>query len=121
MKPPPKPIDRTTAWVCLTTNLFVMPGVGSWMVGQRALAVTHVLMSLGGVLLMTVWLCWFVFQWIRNERMPQSFGPYFWTAVLSVVLFAGAWLWSLMSSVALLRRVSANPSPTGENQPPKLN
>ena len=115
-------IDRSTAWVCLTTNLFVMPGVGSWMAGQRALGVAHVLMSFGGVLLMTVWLCWFVFQWIESQQMPKSAGPYLWVAVLGVVLFAGAWLWSLMSSVALLRRAGRNAPPAPvENRPPMLN
>ena len=104
------------------TNLFVMPGVGSWMTGQRALGVLHAALALAGVTMMMAWLCWFVFKWIQNERMPQSAGPYLWVAVTGVALFAGAWLWSLMSSVALLRRVSANPPPVPvENQPPKLN
>ena len=99
-----------------------MPGFGSWMVGQRALGVLHAGLSFLGLAMMTVSLCWFVFNWIQNQQMPQSAGPYFWVAVTGIMLFVGAWFWSLVSSVALLRRVCANPPPAaGENVPPKLN
>lgn len=121
MTPPQKPITRSAAWIALLTNLFVMPGVGSWMAGQRLLGAVHFLMSCAGVGMMMVWLCWFMFQWIKSQSMPQARGPVFLLAAGGVVLFAAAWLWSLMVSIALVRRTGPDPAagqPSGA--PPEL-
>jgi len=115
---PPKPIDRSAAWVALTTNLLVLPGVGSWMAGQRMLGVTQILMSLAGMFLMTAWLCLFLFQWLRDEQMPRTLGPHLWLAIAGVVIFSAAWLWSLASSVALIRRAGATALKT--DTPPRV-
>src|SRR5258706_12351104 len=120
MTSPAKPIDRSAAWVALLTNLFVMPGVGSWMAGQRKLGATHFLLSLAGLLLMTAWVCFYVCDWISHQTMPAALGPQLWTGIAGAVLFIGAWLWSLMSSLALVRQANAAPPPES-SQPPKLN
>lgn len=101
------------------TNLFVMPGLGTWSTGQRALGALQALLSIAGVFLMTLWLVWFMYQWIQNEQMPKSDGPYAWIAVVGVVLFAGAWLWALITGVATIRRTRE--APISGTPPPKLN
>lgn len=90
------------------------------MVGQRMLGAVHFLLSLAGVFLMMAWVGFYVYDWITHEAMPAGFGPHVWTAITGVVLFTGTWLWSLMSSLALVRQASATP-PTGDSPPPKLN
>src|SRR6185503_5582799 len=116
---PYKRIDRQAAWVALLTNLLVMPGVGSWMAGQRKLGATHFALSLAGLVLMMTWVGCYLHDWITHEAMPAAFGPHPWVAVLGVVLFTGTWLWSLMSSLALVRLADTAPPPES-TQPPKL-
>jgi hypothetical protein len=109
-------LTESSAWACLATNLVVLPGVGSWIAGQRE-AVAQVVVACLGMVLMTGWLVWFVFSWIHHQRVPVLAGPFHWGGVLGVVLFLFAWCWSLVSGLQLVRQTrknqSAGPPPAG--------
>ena len=88
--------------------------------GQRRLGATHFLMSLAGVFEMVAWACLYVLDWITHEAIPAGLGPHLWMAFAGVALFTGSWLWSLMSSLALMRQAGAAPAPA-TSQPSRLN
>ncbi len=94
--------DETFAWSCLVTNLLGVPGLGTLAagdlggIGQLALAVV------GGVLL-TWWLIAFASAALEAGGLPLDTGPGLRAPVAGILLFGAGWLWSLGSSVALLR------------------
>lgn len=112
-----KPIDRAAAWVCLMTNLFVMPGVGSWIAGQRVLGAVQITLSVAGMGMMVFWLVWFVTRWIHDQQMPQSLGPFVGLAIAGIVVFVFTWSWSLVASVSLVRNAEPAAAP---GKPPHL-
>ena len=102
---PPKKLQRPAAVGYAFTNLFVLPGLGSIMAGQR-FGILQAVLATVGVLLMVGWLTWFLFSWLQAGQIPSGYGPYVWVAFLGVLLFVFSWSWSLVSSWQLLRSAS---------------
>jgi hypothetical protein len=128
MKPsstsPRRPLNRATAWGCLTSNLAI-PGSGTIVAGRRTGYLQGAL-ALAGMGLTTVYGVRFITWYFANRERLQQDGtdPFgvageIWVAVrwalLGMALFAVGWLWALGSSLAALREArraeSASPSP----------
>ena len=105
-------IDRPTAWACLLANLLVLPGLGSVTVGRRS-GYAQAALALTGVGLTLFWCGWVVIQWKRSGQLPETVGPYFWTALAGIGLFALAWSWALVSSIRLLLSSHQHPPEMG--------
>jgi hypothetical protein len=118
-----RPLDRATAWGCLTSNLAI-PGSGTIVAGRRTGYVQGAL-ALAGMGLTTVYGVRFMTWYFANYARLQQNGtdPFMvmgelWLAVrwalLGMALFAIAWLWALGSSLAALieaRRAEAPRKP----------
>ncbi len=108
---PRRPLDRTTAWGCLTANLAV-PGCGSLVSGrvsgyfQLALAVT-------GVSLTTVFglkfIMWHASNWADLQQTQPDMAANFqelWSHLRPVcigfLVFLAGMFWALASSVSIL-------------------
>ncbi len=84
------------------TNL-VLPGLGTWAAGRRAAGLAQIVVSQAGFIAAMVWAVWFVGVWMRTGELPIELGPYFWPAMAGVALFFVGWLWSLASSLQIVR------------------
>jgi hypothetical protein len=118
-----RPLDRTTAWGCLTANL-AMPGSGTLVAGRRR-GYVQGLLALAGMGLTTVFglrfFAWYFANYARLQEEladPVATAGEIWIAVrwalLGMALFALGWLWALGSSLILLRdarRAGSGPPP----------
>jgi hypothetical protein len=81
----------------------VLPGLGTWASGRRMAGITQIVASQAGFILMMSWGIWFVAAWIHTHEFPTELGPILWLIVPGAVMFFGAWLWALVSSLQILR------------------
>ncbi len=100
---PPRQLNRSRAYVLTGLNLLVAPGLGTFLAGRRmsgvlqiALAVTGFLLSGRGVLQLTNF-CLTADEFPDLDAIPlRALG-------ISLGLMLAAWLWSLVSSLQILR------------------
>jgi hypothetical protein len=98
-------VDETLAWSCLATNLLVLPGLGSLVARRRVEGLGQAVLALGGTALALYWLVSFGREWMRTEELPTDGGPDFAYGLLGVAVFAVGWLWSLVTSLLVVRAV----------------
>ena len=106
-----KPLDRTTAWGCLTANLAV-PGCGSLVAG-RVSGYFQLLLAIAGVTLTTLFgsrfIVWYVHHWGQMQQIetdPAASFQELWSrlrwALLGMLVFLAGLLWALASSFGIL-------------------
>lgn len=104
-------LDRRTAWACLTTNQFVLPGMGSLISGRRS-GYLQALLALAGMITSAVFAGWLLLHWgqfLRQVEAEYSFAGLWaqekrwWLVGLAGFgSFFCAWFWALASSLAIL-------------------
>ena len=110
MKPSlaPKRTSRVKARNAALLNQLATPGLGSLMARRWLAGSGQLLLSLAGFALVMVWFGQMMLRYygqIAGDSTGQ--GPVgFMNLVLGAVLFALAWLWSLVTSFSLLREAS---------------
>ncbi len=113
--PKGKPLNRATARNAVLLNLLATPGLGS-MLGRRWMAGSgQLLLSLAGFVLIMVWFVKEMLQYygqISGDVEVQPIGRFWKTGV---ILFAGAWVWSAVTSFSLLREASTGQQRSLEN------
>lgn len=97
-------MDEAKAWACLTANLLVLPGLGTLVTGRKS-GLVQATLALLGFGLTLLFFTSFVMEWIRLRSLPTDGGPHLVWGILGVVLFAAAWLWSLATGLALVKRI----------------
>lgn len=106
-----KPLDRTTAWGCLTANLAV-PGCGSLVAG-RVSGYFQLLLAVVGLTLTVFFglkfMIWYVNHWSEMQQTPGDMGANFqelWArlrwALLGMLVFLAGMLWAMLSSIGIL-------------------
>src|SRR5437762_10828138 len=108
-----RPLDRTTAWGCLTANLAV-PGCGSLVAGRPA-GYLQLLLAVAGLALTTFFGSKFIIWYINNGsqfQQAQTEGEVaanlheLWLrlrwALLGMAVFFTAMLWAFASSMGIL-------------------
>lgn len=114
MPGPSKPLTRNRAWTCLLVNQLATPGLGS-MMGKHYLAGTgQLLLALAGFGLLMFWLLkYFYGMAFQPLDAPAPTGPYYgWTGIAGVLCFLVSWIWSGVTSLALLRQAKIeDPAP----------
>src|ERR1700690_2236871 len=118
---PARSLTQARAWVCLLTNLLAPPGLGSLMARRFFAGAGQLLLSLAGFVLLIVWMfefCRQVFLQQLGEPVPP--GSLGWMGKWGLILFVASWLWSLLTSLNLLRQARTD-QPTGQKPaPPRL-
>ena len=99
------PIDETRAWTSLSLNLLALPGLGSFLVGRRIAGVAQAVLASVGAGLSGWWLILLAGQWTREGYFPIDGGDDLRVGVAGVLVFAAAWVWSLVTSLSVLRAV----------------
>jgi hypothetical protein len=119
------PVSRPRAWVLAGINLLAFPGLGTLLAGRRA-GYFQAAIMLAGFALATGYGVWFILSAVRVLADPvgkeadwqAAVRPHAWIAAVGLGLCVGAWLWSLVSSVQILR--AAGPPPYRGPAPPRL-
>jgi len=86
-------------------NLLVLPGLGSFLVGRRIAGVAQAALAGTGAGMSAFWLILLARQWAQEGYFPIDGGDDFRIGVTGVLVFAGAWVWSLATSLSVLRAV----------------
>ena len=108
-----KGLSRTRARNSLLINQLATPGLGSLMAGRYLAGAGQLLLALIGFGLIMAWFFLLLVQMyhqIDSDSPPKSAA---WLGEAGAVIFVASWLWSLVTSVSLLRE--ANQS---ETRPP---
>src|SRR5437870_13677773 len=123
---PRRPLSRQTAWGCLTSNL-ALPGSGSLVAG-RPVGYVQLALALAGFAITMVFglhfIVWQLANWSRfhgaEADLAGGLGEIWlhlrW-ALLGMALVFAAFLWALMTSLAILRSA---PRHDPANAPPPL-
>ena len=116
-----RPISRARAWACLLTNLFATPGLGSLMARRVLAGIGQLLLALAGFVLILGWifeLCRRVYlQQLGEPVPPESSG---WVGKWGLICFGASWLWSLATSLSLLRQAKADGQVEPRPVPPRM-
>jgi len=99
---PKKPLDRSTAWACVMTNLLILPGLGSLFAG-RWVGFAQIVLSITGMILSIICLGWVTAVWFPTQTLPTEFNAFMWMGLGGVVFFMTSWFWALISSILILR------------------
>src|SRR5678810_585571 len=102
-----KPLDRTTARNCFLVNQFATPGLGSLMARRYVAGSGQLLLALIGAGLVIAWFVSVmsrVYQQVEGDSLSSSAA---WLGEAGAVAFIASWLWSLVTSLSLLRQARA--------------
>ena len=114
-----KPLTEARAWTCLLINQLATPGMGSMMGGRYISGLLQLLLALAGCGLILMWL-WknfysLAFQPLSGPDSTTTPGGYSWSGKWGLFCLVASWVWSGITSLALLRqakRESPTTSPT---------
>lgn len=122
-----KLLKPASARNCFLVNQFATPGLGSLMGGRIVAGTGQLLLALIGFALVVFWFLRTMQEYyslLDSDASPVSYAKF---GLAGVLFFAAAWLWSLLTSISLMRDAKAqereNPSgppPRITNVPPKI-
>ena len=106
----PQPSDRPRATICVVLNLLVLPGFGTIMARRRS-GWGQAILAVIGFGLNVAWAMWFFSVLFHSGQLPEDLTAHLGLALSGLALFLIAWLWTLVSSLQILR--AARPQPQG--------
>jgi hypothetical protein len=123
-----RPLDRPTAWACLTANLLVLPGLGS-IAGRRRVGWLQAILAavgFGSTLFFMLRLLQSMWHWAAaideagdgQALLAASRGRVA-LALGGLGLFALAWVWGLVTGLSLVRESAKAPHGPPE-VPPRI-
>ena len=113
-----RPLDRATAWGCLTTNLAI-PGCGSLVAGRVSGYLQFLIAIIGEVV--SAYFClkfmfWYQSNWTQMQQIQPDSAANFhelWLRLrwflLGLGVFGAGWLWALGSSLGILLESKQQP------------
>jgi hypothetical protein len=118
---PAKPLSVGRAVSCALVNQLATPGLGS-LIGRRMFVGTgHLLLALAGFALLVGWMTEYYYRLVLQEMdKPVPTGSYGWMAGWGAICFGASWLWSLVTSLSLIRQAKANEQAGRESVPPRI-
>ena len=118
---PNRPISRARAASCALVNLAATPGLGSLMARRIVAGIGQLLLGLLGFILIVGWM----FELFRRVFLQQLGDPVppdssGWMWKWGLLLFGASWLWSLVTSLSLLRQAKADGQVEPKPIPPRM-
>ena len=114
------PLSRKRIISCVLMNLLATPGLGSVMARRWLAGTGQLVLSVVGFALMMVWFLQTVGQIFSELNQTASAPPSGRLGLMGVGLFALAWVWSLVTSLRLLRSGSGGMAAAGNATAGKL-
>jgi len=108
LRRPPGPLSRSAARNAALLNQCATPGLGSLMAGRRLAGIGQLLLAIAGFVMVVGWfalLALQIYNELLNDAQPKSVA---WLGAVGAAIFAVAWLWSLVTSLSVLREARAN-------------
>ncbi len=98
--------SRSMGWTALAINLGATPGLGSFLAGHRLVGVFQMGLSVSGFISIMAWF-WAFFRgaWGSVQAGDSVVWPPARGLILGGALFGSAWLWSLVTSLQILREI----------------
>lgn len=113
---PPKVLSPSKAWAYVALNQLAFPGAGTVMAGRRVGYIQAALMIAGFILVMCYLFALIaaVYSFAATSGMSEQqyraqSGHYAAAGKIGLALTVVAWLWSLISSIAILRNAQKEP------------
>lgn len=100
-------LTESSARNCFLINQFATPGLGSLMVGRWLAGIPQLLLACAGF---CMFVGWFILTMRETYSMSDfSYEPksYAWLGGSGAIVFAAAWLWSLITSIQVIRAAKA--------------
>jgi fatty acid desaturase len=113
LRRPPGPLSRAAARNAALLNQCATPGLGSLMAGRLLPGLGQLLLAVAGFVMVIAWFVLHALQLYNelvNDAQPKSVA---WLGEAGALTFTAAWLWSLVTSLSVLREARAN-----EGKPP---
>lgn len=119
------PRNRSEAWRCLMINQLACPGLGTIIAAQK-IGFAQAGIMLAGFFVAMGYLCWLIFHQVQlvfdMEVTMQQFNEtrfdYWWVGAFGFGLCLIAWLWSLITSIQLVKGTPPNAPPP--SVPPRI-
>jgi hypothetical protein len=117
-----KTLSPAAARNCLLMNQFATPGLGSLMGGRIIPGLGQLLLALAGFGLVMFWFVRTMKEYysLMGEDAPTLSTSYTKFLFAGAMLFAASWLWSLLTSVSLVRQAKVPEPPPPGSIPPRI-
>lgn len=121
MSKPRKLLTPATARNAVLMNQFATPGLGSVMAGRYISGAGQLALAVAGFIFFVLWFVAVMRQFYGQIQGNVEVEPVGWLGVTGLVTFGTAWLWSLVTSLSLVREAQRNRDALFNNpQPPPL-
>ena len=96
--------NQSMGWTALAINLGATPGLGSYLAGHRGVGLLQMGLSVSGFIAILFWF-WELVRgaWDSVQAGDAVVWPPAQGLILGGALFGAAWLWSLVTSLQILR------------------
>ena len=99
------PGSRVSGGNVLVLNLATTPGLGSFLAGRRGVGSLQMLMAVIGFVVLILWFWDLARQfWDLLQSGDSAMQPGLRQLGIGGAFFGGAWLWSLWTSISILRQ-----------------
>lgn len=115
-----KPLSPAVARNCFLLNQFATPGLGSLLAGRIVAGLGQLFLALIGFALVLVWFALTMkayYSLMTNDTPTRSYLSY---ALAGAFVFAASWLWSLLTSLSLLRATKLQEPLMPDQIPPRI-
>jgi len=111
-----RPLNRTTARNAALINQLGTPGLGSLMAGRYAAGIGQLILFLAGFCLCAAWFVRVMVQVYQqfNGGPETQLKSLAWLGEAGAAAAALAWLWSLFTSLSLMRQARSDKNPPVE-------
>jgi hypothetical protein len=116
-----RPLSHARIVSCVLVNLCATPGLGSLMARRAWAGTGQLLLALAGFVLIVGWM-FELFHRLMLQQLGEPVPPGVsgWMGKWGLIFFGAGWLWSLVTSLGLLRQTKKD-EPTGRKPvPPRL-
>jgi hypothetical protein len=120
-QPEHRPLSRARVVSCVLVNQCATPGLGSLVARRVVAGMGQLLLALAGFVLIIGWM-FELFRRVALQQLGEPVSPDAsgWMGRWGLIFFGAGWLWSLVTSISLLRQVKADKPADPKTVPPRL-
>jgi len=116
-----KLLTPATARNAVLVNQLATPGLGSLVAGRYLSGAGQLILAVTGFAFFLIWFVTVMRQFYGQIEGNVEVKPVGWLGLTGLALFAAAWLWSLATSISILREARRNQAALfAQPQPPPL-